>query len=210
MKCFVSTPMVSLAVSKLSLNPGIKSNESPDYHGHSRENQCMISKSPVGHLSIGWMEMEGLPCVTKLPKFRPTMQCHVAPLLESNCLSVKITLNQSLLCNRTEIQSIVSTHLLLDVLRNVLCPEGQSQPSCLLWLVPTFSMLNLFIASVAVRPCQSSSKVACAQTPGTHQLQLLPAACPRSVTLALACLCAGGRFANAHHVGRFDLCYAVY
>lgn len=25
------------------------------------------------------------PCVTKLPKFLPTMQCHVAPALESNC-----------------------------------------------------------------------------------------------------------------------------
>lgn len=26
-----------------------------------------------------------LPCVTKLPKFLPTTQCHVAPLRESNC-----------------------------------------------------------------------------------------------------------------------------
>jgi hypothetical protein len=25
-----------------------------------------------------------LPCVTKLPKFLPTMQCHVAPFLSSN------------------------------------------------------------------------------------------------------------------------------
>ncbi len=25
-----------------------------------------------------------IPCVTKLPKFRPTMQCHVAPARESN------------------------------------------------------------------------------------------------------------------------------
>ena len=25
-----------------------------------------------------------LPCVTKLPKFLPTTQCHVAPLRESN------------------------------------------------------------------------------------------------------------------------------
>lgn len=25
------------------------------------------------------------PCVTKLPKFLPTTQCHVAPLRESNC-----------------------------------------------------------------------------------------------------------------------------
>lgn len=30
-----------------------------------------------------------LPCVTKLPKFRPTTQCHVAPLRESNCFLVR-------------------------------------------------------------------------------------------------------------------------
>ena len=29
--------------------------------------------------------IEHLPCVTKLPKFLPTTQCHVAPLRESNC-----------------------------------------------------------------------------------------------------------------------------
>jgi len=34
------------------------------------------------------------PCVTKLPKLRPTMQCHVGPFLSSNCwfVFVRITL----------------------------------------------------------------------------------------------------------------------
>lgn len=38
--------------------------------------------------SILWFLFEfsaRLPCVTKLPKFLPTTQCHVAPALESNC-----------------------------------------------------------------------------------------------------------------------------
>ena len=35
----------------------------------------------LGKSSRDWTT---IPCVTKLPKFLPTIQCHVAPALESN------------------------------------------------------------------------------------------------------------------------------
>jgi hypothetical protein len=53
-----------------------------------------------------------VPWVTKLPKFLPTMQCHVAPLRLSNCALVS-TDDVVVLCGAT-------TDLLFDVLRNVL------------------------------------------------------------------------------------------
>lgn len=36
-------------------------------------------------------------CVTKLPKFLPTMQCHVAPALESNSLLINCAISFSML-----------------------------------------------------------------------------------------------------------------
>jgi len=40
--------------------------------------RASTSSNPYGpHMDIS-------PCVTKLPKFRPTMQCQVAPFFESN------------------------------------------------------------------------------------------------------------------------------
>lgn len=33
---------------------------------------------------LGWGH---IPCVTKLPKFLPTMQCHVGPLRSSNYIA---------------------------------------------------------------------------------------------------------------------------
>jgi hypothetical protein len=52
-----------------------------------------------------------LPCVTKLPKLRPTMQCHVAPFRLSNCGSVSA---------RFGCYTELCLYLLLDILGNVL------------------------------------------------------------------------------------------
>ena len=54
-----------------------------------------------------------VPCVTKLPKFLPTMQCHVAPFFESNCVEVLEKLEE--LSHTPEVR-----YLALDVLSNVL------------------------------------------------------------------------------------------
>lgn len=41
---------------------------------------CKIVSHPVRPR----LEGQDIPCVTKLPKFLPTMQCQVAPFLSSN------------------------------------------------------------------------------------------------------------------------------
>ncbi|KAG9755220.1 hypothetical protein KCU59_g33, partial [Aureobasidium melanogenum] len=66
-----------------------------------------------------------LPCVTKLPKFLPTMQCQVTPLRSSNCLAI----------------SLLSV-IVVSVWRTVF----------LMWfhIRLTFSMLNFSMASCAV------------------------------------------------------------
>lgn len=52
-----------------------------------------------------------LPCVTKLPKFLPTMQCQVTPLRSSNCLAVSLL---------SVVAAISLANRLLDVVCNVL------------------------------------------------------------------------------------------
>jgi hypothetical protein len=46
---------------------------------------CCWSDSSC-YTSEAWIN--SIPWVTKLPKLRPTMQCHVAPFLLSNCAKV--------------------------------------------------------------------------------------------------------------------------
>lgn len=52
-----------------------------------------------------------VPCVTKLPKFLPTMQCHVAPFLSSNWL---------LLVRVTSLEYSIRTDRALDVMSDLL------------------------------------------------------------------------------------------
>ena len=46
--------------------------------------KCLVSRKSISLLAEVGVQDSDLPWVTKLPKFRPTMQCHVAPFLESN------------------------------------------------------------------------------------------------------------------------------
>lgn len=89
--------------------------------------QCRSRWSVSSLLKIStsscWLstKQDGWPCVTKLPKFRPTIQCHVDPLRSSNCTRVSKTTFESVL---------QKTDRSLDVLCNVLCMmSGDCQTS---------------------------------------------------------------------------------
>lgn len=82
---------------------------------------------------------ETIPCVTKLPKFLPTMQCHVAPLRSSNCVSL-------VEARRTRTAGDMA-YCPLNVVSDLLDPSQLELSSRLTVRVHTFSMLNFSIAS---------------------------------------------------------------
>ena len=92
--------------------------------------KCFVSVRLLSYVSewyVVWMQefdaggegKEGgrVPCVTKLPKLRPTMQCHVAPFRESNWFNCSAFFGGY---HRAEKGPQGGSHLLLNVLRNVL------------------------------------------------------------------------------------------
>ncbi len=70
----------------------------------------------VGSRGVAARGWSNIPCVTKLPKLRPTMQCHVGPFRSSNCPKHAVV---SLAC-APQLPVGAGTHRLLDVLRDVL------------------------------------------------------------------------------------------
>lgn len=63
--------------------------------------KCFVSTETLAqhsHTADYYDASKHSPCVTKLPKFLPTIQCHVAPALESNCIG---GVSLDLLCTRS-------------------------------------------------------------------------------------------------------------
>ena len=88
MKCFVSAIGVSGVCHRLMTRtrrePALRSDR---IASHVRQVQVVEIKCGWERslfMKIETARRESSPWVTKLPKFLPTMQCHVAPFLESN------------------------------------------------------------------------------------------------------------------------------
>ena len=112
--------------------------------------KCFVSVRRVSQgFPFLFRRFDHLPCVTKLPKFRPTMQCHVAPLRESNCRDRQ--LSRALQPLPQQGCWKVDAHLFLYVLRDILRYPLALRLSSRLARLPlsTFSMWNLSMASVA-------------------------------------------------------------
>jgi len=77
---------------------------------------CVSIEHPVSGIVCHVMGSldSNVPWVTKLPKFRPTMQCHVGPLRSSNYVPVSTSDRSSPYVREN------STYCSLDVLRDIL------------------------------------------------------------------------------------------
>lgn len=117
---------------------------------------------------------DNVPCVTKLPKFLPTMQCHVAPFLASNCRGVISMVLQVVREPRA------TADLFLDILRNVL--GSADQIVCSASKLGDEYLLNVEFAH-SLRSCYVLSKTIANRSVEKHipyQLLLPLAAFPRS------------------------------
>lgn len=113
------------------------------------------------------------PCVTKLPKFLPTTQCHVAPLRESNC---------DVVSDANDEKTMGCADLFLDVLGDVLesvsaCSIHRNEHSSRVSL--TFSTWYLSIASIAEKSVVRLNPARPGGFP--YQLQQPLVACPPSI-----------------------------
>lgn len=139
--------------------------------------KCLVSADKKELIS--WIDLEvcgegSLPCVTKLPKFRPTMQCHVGPFLSSNCVMVSMVL----LLDRED----RSAYGLLDELCDVLADSSAGIDHMQIRVSHhTFSMLYLDMPSVARSHISSPPHPDRGSGAQAYQLQRLRAASHPSV-----------------------------